>query len=152
MLTGQRTSYVPLAPGANHDDVFNTIRSASKERRPMVTGTFDNKRIKDRIATAAPETRAVMEKLGGKPFGKDTGVIGGHASTILGVSEKNGQKFVHLGNPVGAVSPPKEGYGSGPANPKGNGIFKLPMDTFATLFADVAIGGPPPTAPAAPRR
>lgn len=151
VLTGQRTSYVPLTPGADHGDLFNTIRNASKDRRPMVTGTFDNDRIKERVALASPQTRTVIEKLGGKPYGKDTGVIGGHAYTILGVSEKNGEKFVHLRNPWGSVSPSKAGYGSGPANPGGNGIFKLPMDTFATLFADVAIGGPPPT-PAAPRR
>lgn len=170
VLTGQPSTFVKLDPQST-DGLFSQLRSASKERRPMVTvGSFNNDTIGERLKEAPASVRHHFEnEMGGRPYtepaknpstmervmgtlrGKpvvkteryDTGMVRNHAYTVLGVSESNGQKFVHVRNPWGKYSPGPEGLGKG-VTKGGNGIFKLPIETFATVFRQVAIGGTAP--------
>jgi hypothetical protein len=64
-----------------------------------------------------------------------------HTYTVLGASEKNGVKQIQLRNPWGSGEPPKAGFGTGPANMGGDGVFKLPLDVFMNTYDSLAVGG-----------
>lgn len=158
-ITGQRSTRVSVHP-RRAEELYTAIRGASRARKPMATFTFpESVDLKERLAHADPTSRALFEKLDASGrsarhavYGEATGVVANHAYTVLGVSEQGGQKVVHLRNPWGQFSPSKEGYGHG-VNPKGSGIFTLPLGVFATLFHELAINEvPPPPAPSGPER
>ena len=65
-----------------------------------------------------------------KPF-TNTGLIGDHAYTIMGVEEKNGERFVKLRNPWGQTEP----AGNGPDD----GVFSVPWKTFAKYYDGVGV-------------
>jgi multidrug efflux pump subunit AcrA (membrane-fusion protein) len=64
----------------------------------------------------------------------EQGVVADHAYTLLGVEEKNGQKFVQLRNPWGEREPGQDG--------RDDGIFSMPLEKFMTSFATVEFAKP----------
>jgi hypothetical protein len=60
------------------------------------------------------------------------GLVGGHSYTVLGTSERDGQRFVQLRNPWGHREPGTDG--------QDDGIFELPIEQFATVFASYNVG------------
>ena len=145
MLTGVRARVV-RTEGADLDGLFDTLRDASRQGRPMTAGTYKDASFAKRLAATppSPETAKVIDaakKLGGTPYGKTTGVVAGHEYTVLGVEEKNGERLVVLRNPWGHLEPGAEGFGEATAERRGDGIFRLPLATFATLYGHVAIAG-----------
>ena len=79
--------------------------------------------------------------MNGGPFSERSGLMELHAYTVMGVSQEGKDRFVHVRNPWGYHEPSSRGFGKGKANEAGDGIFKLPIQVFATLFQDVGIGG-----------
>jgi hypothetical protein len=49
------------------------------------------------------------------------------------VSQENGVKYVHLRNPWGESEPAGNGLD--------DGVFKLPLDQFMSLFSGISING-----------
>ena len=64
----------------------------------------------------------------------EPGVVADHAYTLLGVEEKNGQKFVQLRNPWGEKEPGHDG--------KDDGLFSIPLDKFMSSYATVEFAKP----------
>jgi hypothetical protein len=64
----------------------------------------------------------------------ERGVVADHAYTLLGVEEKNGQRFVSLRNPWGEREPGADG--------RDDGIFSMPLEKFMTSFATVEFAKP----------
>lgn len=61
----------------------------------------------------------------------NTGVYANHAYSVLGVEEKNGEKFVKLRNPWGQSE-----YGN---DGKNDGFFSLPMKKFTELYSSLYV-------------
>jgi hypothetical protein len=61
----------------------------------------------------------------------NTGVYANHAYSVLGVEEKNGEKFVKLRNPWGQSE-----YGN---DGKNDGFFSLPMKEFTKLYSSLYV-------------
>ncbi|MFZ5441966.1 MAG: C2 family cysteine protease [Myxococcota bacterium] len=61
----------------------------------------------------------------------NTGVYANHAYSVLGVEEKNGEKFVKLRNPWGQSE-----YGN---DGKNDGFFSLPLSKFTELYASLYV-------------
>jgi hypothetical protein len=59
----------------------------------------------------------------------EQGIVADHAYTLLGVEEKNGQRFVTLRNPWGQREPGHDG--------RDDGIFTMSLDAFLKSFATV---------------
>ena len=159
-ITGYPSKRMAVRP-QDAETLYTTIREASRARKPMATFTFpDATDLKERMTHVDPASRAIFAKLAGEPkggrvarprvYGDATGVVANHAYTVLGVSERNGQKMVHLRNPWGGFSPSKEGYGKG-VNPEGSGIFSVPLGVFSTLFRELSISNVPPLSAPEPR-
>jgi hypothetical protein len=62
---------------------------------------------------------------------KDTNLYAWHAYTLMGIEEKEGQRFVILRNPWGRVEPGKDG--------KDDGIFKLTLKDFVKYYSNMNI-------------
>jgi LysM repeat protein len=60
---------------------------------------------------------------------KGTGIIGMHAYTVLGVTEKDGKAMVQLRNPWGNSEPGNDG--------KDDGVFQIPLAKFRHCFSEV---------------
>jgi len=154
MMTGQKADRYSTVP-AKYGELFDVMKSASVEGRPMVAGTFSKKEFEDRLETIrkmdpeAPVLRQLLD-LGGKAHTmRIRGIVHSHAYTVLGVRETNGEKEVVLRNPWGKFEPPKDGLGHHRVERGGDGIFAIPMKHFALIFRGVDIGkfaGPSPTA------
>jgi len=61
----------------------------------------------------------------------NTGVYANHAYSVLGVEEKNGEKFVKLRNPWGQSE-----YGN---DGKNDGFFSLPLSKFTELYSSLYV-------------
>ena len=96
----------------NPDDVFEQIDAAVKAGKPATAVTLSD-------ASAAKY--------------KGTNIYTDHTYTVYGTSVENGVKYVQLRNPWGESEP----TGNGPDD----GIFKLPIDQFMSLFCGVSING-----------
>lgn len=140
VITGRPSTYVELNPKRT-GNLFAKLKIASTEGRPMVASTWGPDHMKEQLRTTTPEVRAFLQKMKGGPFSERHGLMELHAYTVLGVSHEGKEQFVHLRNPWGYHEPSSRGFGKGPANQAGDGIFKLPINVFATLFQDVGIGG-----------
>ena len=64
----------------------------------------------------------------------EQGIVADHAYSLLGVEEKNGQKFVQLRNPWGEREPGRDG--------RDDGIFSLPLTQFMSSFTMVEFAKP----------
>lgn len=103
-LTGQKTDWLPVTTASNPADTFKKISDAVKSGGAVV-------------ALSKSWEPGVQ------------GVVADHAYTLLGVSEKNGQKMVQLRNPWGEREPGHDG--------RDDGIFELPIEKFLTAYAAV---------------
>jgi hypothetical protein len=123
-LTGKGSHSIGLAKGLDSfgykvntntlsakelDSVWNQLSDAAKNGKPMVACTY-------------------MGELGGP---KMDGIIDGHAYSLLGVTEHDGQRFVILRNPWGSTEPGNDG--------KNDGVFELPLDKFAQQYTGVTV-------------
>lgn len=93
------------------DQLFKSIQTATAAHKPMTAGTH------------------------GKDSGVDyngTGVYAWHAYTVLGAVEEAGQKYVQLRNPWGNTEHGSDG--------KDDGIFKMKLEDFTKLYANVNFG------------
>ncbi|MFO0601021.1 MAG: C2 family cysteine protease [Myxococcaceae bacterium] len=103
-ITGKQGDFFPVTSDMKGDALFAQIKAACANKGAVV---------------ALSKTWDPSEQ----------GVVADHAYTLLGVEEKNGQKFVQLRNPWGEREPGRDG--------RDDGIFSLPIDKFATSFAAV---------------
>ena len=103
-LTGQKTDFLPVTSASNPAETFKRISDAVKSGGAVV-------------ACSKSWEPGVQ------------GIVADHAYTLLGVSEKNGQKLVQLRNPWGEKEPGVDG--------KDDGIFELPIEKFLTAYAAV---------------
>ena len=140
VITGKPSTYLKPDPH-NTDPLFNQIRQASAEGRPMVTGTWGPGQMQWRYKETTPEVRRELKQMKGGPFAQGSGLVSLHAYTVLGVSQQGKDQFVHIRNPWGSYGAGTKGFNKGPIQAEGNGIFKVPIKMFATLFQDVGIGG-----------
>lgn len=90
--------------------LFRKLQTALNEKRPV-----------------AASTAPILKNYEG------TGLSKGHVYAILGVSEKDGQRFVTLRNPWGHTEPGKDG--------KDDGVFTMPLAEFKKQFAFSYFGG-----------
>lgn len=102
MLTGKPSQRYSVTPSLG-EQLFTVMQRAHAGKNPVAAWTPDN----------LPE--------GGL-------VHGDHTYTVLGVTERGGQKFVQLRNP----------WGYSPGN---DGIFELDLPTFAKTFVGLDVGG-----------
>lgn len=90
--------------------VYEAIQTAVAKKQPMVAWT-------------CPDSTE-------KPFA-GTGLVGDHAYTLMGVEERNGEKYVQLRNPWACTEPTGDG--------RDDGVFSLPLSTFAKYYDGVGI-------------
>ena len=109
-ITGRQAKTLDLrAAGTNPDATFEALAAAVKAGKP---------------ATAATLSDASKDKY------KGTGIFTDHTYTVWGVSVENGVKYVHLRNPWGDSEPKGNG--------RDDGIFKIPLKEFMSLYCSVA--------------
>jgi hypothetical protein len=108
-LTGAEPDFFAVTSESKPDVMFSRIRSALEGKGCVV-------------ALSKPWDPA------------EQGVVADHAYTLLGVEEKNGQKFVQLRNPWGEREPGHDG--------KDDGVFSMPIEKFLTSFATVEFARP----------
>ena len=112
-ITGKPSTDIDLrGKGVNPDDVFKQIDAAVKAHKPATAVTLSD-------SSAAKY--------------KGTNIYTDHTYTIWGTTTENGTKYVELRNPWGESEP----TGNGPDD----GIFKLPLDQFMSLYCGVSING-----------
>ena len=105
-------SYDLRAAGTNADTTFAEIEAAVKAGKPATAVTLSDK-------SAAKY--------------KGTNIFTDHTYTIWNTSVEGGVKYVHLRNPWGNTEPKGNG--------RDDGIFKIPLDQFMSLYCGVAING-----------
>ncbi len=108
-VMGRPYSYENLS-AANADRMYERIKTAASQNKPMAAGTYGT----DQSARYT-----------------NTGVYANHAYSVLGVEEKNGEKFVKLRNPWGQSEYGHDG--------KNDGFFSMPLAKFAELYRAVHI-------------
>ncbi len=108
-VLGRPYAYENLS-AANADRMYERIKKAAEAGKPMAAGTYGT----DQSARYT-----------------NTGVYANHAYSVLGVEEKDGQKFVKVRNPWGQSE-----YGN---DGKNDGFFSIPLDKFAELYRAVHI-------------
>lgn len=139
VITGKPSTYVALNP---HDtkQLFSQIREASRAGKPMVTGTLGPHEIEAIYKGATPAVRREFQRIPGGPFAEKNGLAPYHAYTVLGVSEEGGKQFVHIRNPWGGYGPGRPKPSALPAvQSKDNGVSKVPIAMFASLFDGLGI-------------
>jgi hypothetical protein len=107
-LAGINVTANPTSP-AKLDAVYNDIKAATEADKMVVAATYGNNAVQN-----VP------------------GVVGGHAYTVMGVAEENGQKYVVMRNPWGSTEPGNDG--------NNDGVFKMPLDQFAQQFSGYDVG------------
>ncbi len=108
-LTGKAGSFT--INNTRFDGLFNQMKRALKEHRPVAA------------TTTLSLTKKGTEK---------NGIVKKHVYSVLGVSERNGQKYVTLRNPWGDTEPGKDG--------KNDGIFELKFETFKKQYGMTFFG------------
>ena len=98
--------------GVTADGVFAQLEAAMKAGKP---------------ATAATLSDSSAAKY------KGTNIYTDHTYTVWGVSVEGGVKYVHLRNPWGNSEPANNGLD--------DGVFKLPLDQFMSLYSGISING-----------
>jgi hypothetical protein len=108
-MVGRSQGYEWVSSG-NGDRLYNRIQSDIAKGIPVAAGTHGSDQ-------ASRYT--------------NTGVYANHAYSVLGVEEKNGEKFVKLRNPWGQSE-----YGS---DGKNDGFFSLPLSKFTELYSSLYV-------------
>jgi len=103
MLTGKSVSQHGLGAHANTDAVYADLKQG-----------MDNK---DLMAAATSNLAKPID-----------GIEKGHAYTILGVSEHDGEKWVQLRNPWGNTEPGNDG--------NNDGVFEITVKQFCENYSD----------------
>ncbi len=112
-ITGKPSTDIDLrAAGTKPDAVFDQLAKAVKAGKPITAATLSD-------ASSAKYT--------------GTNIYSDHTYSVWGTSVEGGTKYVHLRNPWGESEP----AGNGPDD----GIFKLPLDKFISLYSGVSING-----------
>jgi hypothetical protein len=105
-MVGRSQGYEWVSSG-NGDRLYNRIQSDIAKGIPVAAGTHGSDQ-------ASRYT--------------NTGVYANHAYSVLGVEEKNGEKFVKLRN--------QSEYGS---DGKNDGFFSLPLSKFTELYSSLYV-------------
>jgi hypothetical protein len=146
VITGKPSREYDLKPNQGAR-TYKMIKNAAQAGHPMTAGTPSDKDFALRTKALAahdpndPYLKMLKTATGSTHKLDGTGVWTDHTYTVLGVSQKNGVKQVALRNPWGSGEPPKAGFGTGPANMGGDGVFKLPIGVFINTFDSLAVGG-----------
>jgi hypothetical protein len=113
-LTGKSSSYTPELSKVDPDKTWQSMVAASNEKRPMVSGTFDEKH---------------------QPVNyKKEDIIEGHDYTVLKAYESNGQRLVDVRNPWGSDQ------WKGDLHPHDqDGNFTMKYEDFLKRFEDLTI-------------
>jgi hypothetical protein len=112
-ITGKLSTEINLrGKGVSANDVFDQIAAGVKAKKPMTA------------ATLGDSSNAKYA---------NTNIFADHTYTIWGTSTENGVKYVHLRNPWGNTEPKGNG--------KDDGVFKLDLKKFMSLYSGVAING-----------
>lgn len=114
-LTGRRVSRLTLS-AVREARLWETLKAAAVERRPMVTGT---------------PSAAVLKRLTGRA--DQMGLIDGHAYAIVGVRERSTGRFVELYTPL---TPAQGGVRRGGQSRR----VTLPLAAYIRYFDDLLIG------------
>jgi hypothetical protein len=110
-LTGKPTSMIDFQEkGVKADQVFEALSQAVKEKRPATASTYGE-------SSHAKYT--------------NSGVYADHAYSVWGVETTGGKKYVQLRNPWGESEPANNG--------RDDGIFKMELSQFMSLYANVEI-------------
>jgi calpain-15 len=110
-LTGRTSDYVEDLQTAKPAKVWNLLTEATKDHRPMAAGTWSQ-----------DDFKLNYEKVG---------LVDGHAYSVLGASEKDGQQTVTLRNPWGEQEFGNDG--------KNDGTFTMTFDDFRKYFGDLTV-------------
>lgn len=110
-LTGRASDSVDDLQHARASRVWSLLTEATKAHHPMTAGTWSQEDFKRDYAKV--------------------GLVDGHAYSVLGVSEKNGQQTVTLRNPWG-----EQEFG---ADGRDDGTFTMSFDDFRAYFGDLTI-------------
>jgi hypothetical protein len=112
-ITGKPSKDLDLrAAGTRPDEVFAAMKEALAAGKPTTAVTLGD-------SSSAKYT--------------NTGVYADHTYSVWGVSEAGGKKYVELRNPWGSGEPTGNG--------RDDGIFKLPLDQFMSLYCGVSFNG-----------
>lgn len=108
-LTGATPDFFPVTSESKPDELFARLKDACANQGCVV---------------ALSKTWDPSER----------GIVADHAYTLLGVEEKNGEKYVSLRNPWGEREPGHDG--------RDDGVFTMSLKTFMTSFATVECARP----------
>jgi hypothetical protein len=112
-ITGKPSADIAMrGKGVTADGVFAQLQAAVKAGKP---------------ATAVTLGESSSAKY------KGTNIYADHTYSVFGVTEEKGVKYVQLRNPWGESEPD----GNGPDD----GVFKLPLDRFMSLFCGATVNG-----------
>jgi hypothetical protein len=109
-LTGRDSDYEDVSPSSNTDALYQNIKIALETKKALAATTHD-------------KSKAAMYS--------GTGIYAWHVYSVIGVSEENGTKYIHLRNPWGEVEP----AGNGPDD----GHFKIDFAAFQKLYSAVHV-------------
>lgn len=117
-------------------DAMSAITGKPSNDIDLRAAHTDPNKVFDQLAAAVkagkPITAATLSDASEKKY-TGTNIYSDHTYSVWGTSVENGTKYVHLRNPWGESEP--EGNG------KDDGIFKLPLDKFMSLYSGVSING-----------
>ncbi|MBL8921256.1 MAG: hypothetical protein JNJ54_20500 [Myxococcaceae bacterium] len=125
-------SYDAIGNGGSAGRVMSEVLGRSQSYEWVSAGSEDRlfNRIKSDIAKGIPVAAGTHGSDQASRY-TNTGVYANHAYSILGVEEKNGEKFVKLRNPWGQSE-----YGN---DGKNDGFFSLPMKKFTELYSSMYV-------------
>jgi hypothetical protein len=111
-FTGKKSVSIDLRKaGTSAAQTFQTLEAAVKAGKPATAVTLSDESEKKYAGTK---------------------IFTDHTYTVWGTSVEKGVQYVHLRNPWGDTQP-----GNGP----NDGIFKIPLSEFMSLFCGIAING-----------
>jgi hypothetical protein len=102
-LTGKKPGFFPVDDALGADHVWKQLQAVSNASTAVVALS--------------------------KPWNPGQGMVEDHAYSVLGISTKNGERFVTLRNPWGETEPGRDG--------KNDGIFTMKLSEFLEAFATV---------------
>jgi hypothetical protein len=125
-------SYDAIGNGGSAGRVMSEVLGRSQGYEWISSGSEDRlfNRIKSDIAKGIPVAAGTYGSDQASRY-TNTGIYANHAYSILGVEEKNGEKFVKLRNPWGQSE-----YGN---DGKNDGFFSLPLKKFTELYSSMYV-------------